>query len=83
MMTKDNASCILALFMDDLLNVKSLCKTVFQPYGAKSMAVKLDDNQFLFQNLPHVKIISPKGIRLLRRLTRTQKLCKYPAIRKS
>jgi hypothetical protein len=62
MRTKDDASCILALFMDDLLNVKSLCKTVFQPYGARSMAVKLDDDQFLFQNLPQVKIISTKGM---------------------
>jgi hypothetical protein len=46
MRTKDDPSCILALFMDDLVNVKSLCKTVFQPYGAKSMAVRLDNDQF-------------------------------------
>jgi hypothetical protein len=61
MRTKDDPSCILALFMDDLVIVKSLCKTVFQPYGAKTMAVRLDDDQFLFQNLPRVKVISPKG----------------------
>jgi hypothetical protein len=61
LMSKDNMSCILALFLDDLLNVKILCPTVFQPYNAKPLAVKLGNDQFLFQNLPYVKTISTKG----------------------
>jgi hypothetical protein len=65
MRTKDDPSCILALFMDDLVNVKSLCKTVFQPYGAKPMAVSLDKDQFLFQNLPQVKVISANGDQMI------------------
>jgi hypothetical protein len=82
MRTKDDASCILALFMDDLLNVKSLCKTVFQPYGAKAMAVKLDDDQFLFQNLPLVKVISPKGDQTITTLDSDAKVMQVPCNQK-
>jgi hypothetical protein len=82
MRTKDDPSCILALFMDDLVNVKSLCKTVFQPYGAKTMVVRLDDDQFLFQNLPRVKVISPKGDQTITTLDSEAKVMQIPCNKK-
>jgi hypothetical protein len=82
MRTKDDPSCILALFTDDLVNVKSLCKTVFQPYGAKSMAVRLDNDQFSFQNLPRVKVISPKGDQTITSLDSDAKVMQIPCNKK-
>jgi hypothetical protein len=82
LMSKDNMSCILALFLDDLVNVKTLCQTVFQPYNAKPLAVKLNNDQFLFQNLPYVKAISTKGMESVTSLDGTTKVMQFPCNQK-
>jgi hypothetical protein len=81
MRTKDDPSCILALFMDDLINVKSLCKTVFQAYGAKPMAVRLDNDQFYSKIYLGSKLSHPREIKRSHHWTPTRKLCKYHVIK--
>jgi hypothetical protein len=82
MMSKDNASCILALFMDDLINVRSVCQTVFQPYSAKPIAFKLDDDQFCFKIYHTSRLSPPTETRGSRHLIRTRRSYKCRVIRK-